>query len=62
MRKGKRNRLIRLLKDLERDGISWVEATEMGRGEGFEKILEVEATEHGYELDGAKKGRCHKAR
>lgn len=27
----------------------WVE-------EGFEKILEVEATEHGYELDGAKKG------
>jgi len=41
------------LKDLERDGISWVVATEMGRGEGFEKILEVEATEHSYELDGA---------
>ena len=52
-REKSRNRLIRLLKDLERDGISLVVATEMGRGEGFEKILEVEATEHSYELGGA---------
>lgn len=51
MRKGK-DRLIGLLKDLESDGISWVVVIEMGRRDGFEKILEAEATEHGYELDG----------
>lgn len=51
MRKGK-DRLIGLLKDLESDGISWVVVIEMGRRDGFEKILEAEATERGYELDG----------